>query len=105
MAARVRAANFALYLTLVGALAIGFFVAGKPVLFGYSRYVLLGIVFPIGLTASLLALETCRIGSTRCCGDDRGLGAAERSRPFVRRRQRTSGSPAQPAAHRLPTSW
>jgi hypothetical protein len=57
VAARVRSANFALYLTLVGALAIGFFVAGKPVLFGYSRYVLLGIVFPIGLTAALLALE------------------------------------------------
>jgi hypothetical protein len=54
---RVRRANFPIYLALVGAFAIGFFVAGKPVLPGYSRYVLLGIVCPVGLTATLLVLE------------------------------------------------
>ncbi len=55
--ARVRSANFPLYLTFVGALAIAFFVAGKPVLAGYSRYALLGIVLPVGLTAALFVLE------------------------------------------------
>jgi hypothetical protein len=60
VAARVRSANFALYLTIVGELAILFFIAGKPVLHGYSRYVLLGILFPLGLTASLLVLEPVR---------------------------------------------
>ena len=38
-----------------------FFILGKPVLAGYSRYVLLGILFPVGLTASLFVLETARI--------------------------------------------
>jgi len=60
VAARVRSANFALYLTIVGELAILFFIAGKPVLPGYSRYVLLGILIPLGLTASLLVLEPVR---------------------------------------------
>lgn len=57
VAASVRRAGFPLYLAIVGALAILFFVVGKPVLPGYSRYVLLGIVFPIGLSGALLALE------------------------------------------------
>jgi len=57
VAERVRSANFALYLAIIGKLAIVFFIAGKPVVAGYSRYALLGILLPLGLTASLLALE------------------------------------------------
>lgn len=64
VAARVTQANFALYLTGVGAVAIAVFVAGRPVLAGFSRYVLLGLAFPIGLIASLLVLEPIRLVRT-----------------------------------------
>lgn len=53
----VARAGFALYLTAVGTIAIAAFVAGKPVLAGYSRYVLLGLLAPIGLLATFLILE------------------------------------------------
>jgi hypothetical protein len=56
-AGQVRRANFALYLAAVGAIAITAFVAGKPVLPGYSRYALLGLALPIGLIGAFLALE------------------------------------------------
>jgi len=58
IAGHVMRAAFPLYLAIIGALAIVFFVVGKPILPGYSRYVLLGLVFPIGLTGALLTLET-----------------------------------------------
>jgi hypothetical protein len=53
----VRAAGFALYLAGVGAMAIAAFVASKPVLAGYSRYALLGLLLPVGIAAAILALE------------------------------------------------
>jgi hypothetical protein len=55
-AAIVRA-RFAFYLLGVGLVAVIVFVLGKPDLGGYSRYVLLGLLVPIGLTAALLQIE------------------------------------------------
>jgi hypothetical protein len=57
VAERVALADYALYLTAAGTIAIIAFVAGKPVLAGYSRYVLLGLLTPIGLIATFLILE------------------------------------------------
>lgn len=57
VAARIARANFAFYLMAVGATATVVFIAGRPVLSGYSRYVLLGLICPIGLIAALLTLE------------------------------------------------
>jgi hypothetical protein len=54
---QVKRAPFAFYILGVGIVAVVAFVAGKPVLNGYSRYVLLGVLVPIGLTASVLAVE------------------------------------------------
>jgi len=54
---QVRRAPFAFYILGVGIVAVLAFVAGKPVLNGYSRYVVLGALVPVGLTATLLALE------------------------------------------------
>jgi hypothetical protein len=53
-------AEFAWYLLGVGVLAVATFMAGKPVLAGYSRYAILGLLIPVGLTAALLALEPHR---------------------------------------------
>jgi hypothetical protein len=54
---QVRRAPFAFYILGVGIVAVAAFVAGKPVLNGYSRYVVLGALVPVGLTASVLAVE------------------------------------------------
>ncbi len=54
---QIARAPFAWYLLGVGATAVAVFLAGKPVLTGYSRYVTLGLLIPVGLTAALLALE------------------------------------------------
>ena len=53
----IAAAPFAWYLFGVGAVAIVAFVAGKPILTGYSRYAILGLLVPIGVTAAMLTLE------------------------------------------------
>jgi hypothetical protein len=50
-------APFAFYILGVGIVAVVAFVAAKPVLHPYSRYVVLGVLIPVGLTATLLALE------------------------------------------------
>jgi len=57
VAGRVARADYAVYLTVVGTIAIVAFIAGKPVLAGYSRYVLLGLLAPIGVIATFLILE------------------------------------------------
>lgn len=54
----VRTAGFALYLAGVGAIAIAAFVVSKPVLAGYSRYALLGLLLPVGTAAAILTLES-----------------------------------------------
>jgi hypothetical protein len=54
-------AAFAWYMLGIGAVAIVAFVAGKPVLGGYSRYAILGVLIPVGLTAAILALEPHRV--------------------------------------------
>ena len=36
-------------------------MAGKPILAGYSRYAILGLLIPVGLTAALLAIEPHRL--------------------------------------------
>jgi len=54
---RISRSGFALYLLGVGIVATAVFVAGRPVLAGYARYVTLGLLAPVGLTAALLALE------------------------------------------------
>jgi hypothetical protein len=58
---RIARAQFAFYLLGVGTLAVAVFLAGKPVLQGYSRYALLGLLIPVGLVASLLRLESRRL--------------------------------------------
>jgi hypothetical protein len=50
-------APFAWYLLGVGTVAVATFVAGKPFLAGYSRYAILGLLIPVGLTAAILTLE------------------------------------------------
>ena len=55
---RIARAQFGFYLLGVGVVAIAVFLAGKPVLQGYSRYALLGLLIPVGLSASLLQLES-----------------------------------------------
>jgi hypothetical protein len=55
--AQVIRAPFAFYILGVGIVAVVAFVAAKPVLHPYSRYVVLGVLIPVGLTATLLALE------------------------------------------------
>ena len=57
---RIRLAPFAWYLLGVGAVAVATFIAGKPVLAGYSRYAILGLLIPVGLTAALLSIEPHR---------------------------------------------
>jgi len=54
-------APFAWYILGVGAVAVATFLAAKPVLTGYSRYAILGLLMPVGLTAALLALESRRV--------------------------------------------
>ncbi len=61
MRARIARARFAWYLLGVGLVAAGVFLAGKPVLTGYSRYAILGLLIPVGLTAAILALEPHRL--------------------------------------------
>jgi hypothetical protein len=51
-------APFAWYLLGVGATADPVFLAGKPILNGYSRYATLGLLLPVGLTAAVLALDS-----------------------------------------------
>ena len=53
-------APFAWYVLGVGVVAVATFMAGKPVLAGYSRYAILGLLIPVGLTAAILALEPRR---------------------------------------------
>ena len=55
---QIARAPFAWYLLGVGATAVAVFLAGKPILNGYSRYVTLGLLLPVGLTATVLALES-----------------------------------------------
>lgn len=54
---RARTTGFAIYLIVVGAAALMAFVASKPVLVGYSRYALLGLVLPVGAVAGVLSVE------------------------------------------------
>jgi hypothetical protein len=55
--AQVIRAPFAFYILGVGIVAVVAFAAAKPVLHPYSRYIVLGVLIPVGLTATLLALE------------------------------------------------
>jgi hypothetical protein len=50
-------APFAWYLLGTGLVAVASFIAAKPVLGGYSRYAVLGLLTPIGVTAAILAIE------------------------------------------------
>jgi len=53
----VARAPFAWYLLGIGLVAAASFIAAKPVLTGYARYAVLGLLTPVGLTAAILALE------------------------------------------------
>ena len=57
---QIRLAPFAWYLMGVGVVAVVTFMAGKPVLAGYSRYAILGLLILVGLTAAILAVEPRR---------------------------------------------
>jgi hypothetical protein len=59
--AGVARAPFAWYLLGTGLVAIASFVAAKPVLTGYARYAMLGLLTPVGLTAAILALEPAAV--------------------------------------------
>jgi hypothetical protein len=54
---QIARAGFAWYLLGVGVTTVVMFVAGKPILPGYSRYALLGLLLPVGLMGILLAVE------------------------------------------------
>jgi hypothetical protein len=54
---QIERAPFAWYILGVGVVAVVTFMAGKPVLAGYSRYATLGLLIPVGLSAAILALE------------------------------------------------
>ena len=58
---QVARAPIAFYMVGVGAVAVVAFIAAKPVLAGYSRYAILGLLIPVGLTAAILALEPHRV--------------------------------------------
>jgi hypothetical protein len=58
---QIARAEFAVYLLAVGGAAVVVFISAKPTLIGYSRYALLGLLAPVGLTATLLALEPRRL--------------------------------------------
>ncbi len=58
---RIRTAGFAFYLIGVGTAAIAAFVASKPVLSGYSRYALLGLLLPVGVVAAVLSIEPSKV--------------------------------------------
>jgi hypothetical protein len=60
MRAQVARTEFAVYAAAVGAAAVVAFIGAKPVLFGYSRYTLLGLLAPVGLTAIILSLDPNR---------------------------------------------
>jgi hypothetical protein len=55
---QIARADFAFYILGVGILATAAFIAGKPTVFGYARYVVMGMLVPIGLIAAVLALES-----------------------------------------------
>lgn len=57
---QVARAQFALYISGIGAVAVAAFIAARPILNGYSRYAILGVLVPVGVTAGLLALESRR---------------------------------------------
>jgi hypothetical protein len=52
--------EFAVYLLGVGAAAVVVFISAKPTLIFYARYALLGLLAPLGLTATWLSLEPRR---------------------------------------------
>jgi hypothetical protein len=58
--AQIARASFAWYALGVGIVAVAAFITAKPTLNGYSRYAILGLLIPVGLTAALLALEPSR---------------------------------------------
>lgn len=60
MRIQIARASFAWYMVGVGVVAVATFMAGKPILAGYSRYAILGLLIPVGLTAAILALEPHR---------------------------------------------
>jgi branched-subunit amino acid transport protein AzlD len=55
---QIARADFAFYMLGVGILATASFIAGKPTVSGYARYVIMGMLVPIGLTSAVLALES-----------------------------------------------
>jgi hypothetical protein len=60
--AQVGRAGFAVYIVVVGVEAVVVYITAKPVFsFGYSRYALLGLLVPAGLTGALLGLEPRRL--------------------------------------------
>jgi hypothetical protein len=61
MRVQLATAPFAWYMLGTGIVAVATFIAGKPVLPGYSRYAILGLLIPVGLTAAILALEPHRV--------------------------------------------
>ncbi len=61
MRIQIARARFAWYILGVGVVAAATFLAGKPVLAGYSRYAILGLLIPVGLTAAILTLEPHRL--------------------------------------------
>ncbi len=61
VAAAVARTQFGLYILGVGTMAIAAFMAGRPAVHGYSRYALLGLLVPVGLTAALLRLDDRRM--------------------------------------------
>lgn len=60
MRAQVARVEFAVYAMAVGGAAVVAFISAKPALVGYSRYTLLGLLMPVGLTAIIVSLDPNR---------------------------------------------
>jgi hypothetical protein len=57
LCAHISRAQFPLYIMGAGTVALLVFIAGRPAIAGYSRYAILGLLLPVGLTAAVLQLE------------------------------------------------
>jgi hypothetical protein len=101
---RVKRSEFALYLFGVGLLSTAAFVAGRPTLNGYARYVIYGLLIPVGLSASILTLEprrVVRVIVSLAIVAWASLAIADHARVLTAYARRPPGNPARDVADRL----
>ena len=102
--AAVADARFGWYLLGVGTVAVATFVAGKPILVGYSRYAILGLLIPVGMTAVILALEprrAVRLAVTTAAVAWAALAVVDHTRILVADMRQPPANPVRELADRL----